>query len=96
MMANENDIVEFGDTVKMTAEEFHKFVKLCQDFDMPAYAPKVMLDKLDNYKMQFGVKYKSDYRALRSWVVPWWFKEGSKLPVAPEDKIPLVLEANDG
>ncbi len=36
-----------------------------------------MIDKLNNYKISKGKKYKSDYRAILSWVVKEWKKEKS-------------------
>lgn len=34
-----------------------------------------MIDKLSNYKLSSGKKYKSDYGAINSWVVKEWKKE---------------------
>jgi len=34
-----------------------------------------MVDKLSNYKLSSGKKYKSDYGAINSWVVKEWNKE---------------------
>ena len=37
-----------------------------------------MIDKLSNYKLSSGKKYKSDYGAINSWVVKEWLKENKK------------------
>ena len=86
------DLVEFGEYVKLTKTEFHSFIKRCKDLKLPEYAPKVMLEKLDDFKGETGRKYKSDYRALRNWVFPWWSKDGFRQPITEDDKIPLVIE----
>ena len=37
-----------------------------------------MVNKLSNYKLSSGKKYKSDYGAINSWVVKEWLKESKK------------------
>jgi hypothetical protein len=37
-----------------------------------------MINKLSNYKLSHGKKYKSDYGAINSWVVKEWLKENKK------------------
>lgn len=54
----------YGDFVTLSPSEYDKLVALHGET-----AVAWMIDKLDNYKGSKGVKYKSDYRAILSWVV---------------------------
>lgn len=56
--------VKYGDYVSMTEAEHQKF--------LDEYGPEItarLIEVLDNYKGSKGKTYKSDYRAILSWVV---------------------------
>lgn len=58
------DKIKYAEFVSMTQEEHDKLEE--------KYGPVAlseMIDKLDNYKGASGKRYKSDYRAILSWVV---------------------------
>ena len=51
---------------------------------------KEMIHVLDNYKGSKGKKYKSDYRAILSWVVEKVNEKGAKSRGSPIDKLKLL------
>lgn len=55
--------IKYAEFVSMTEEEYQKLVA-----DHGEEATKKMIEKLDHYKGSSGKKYKSDYRAILSWV----------------------------
>lgn len=55
---------QFGEFVSMTDEEYQRLVE-----EFGEAAANVMVEMLDNYKGSSGKKYKSDYRAILTWVV---------------------------
>ncbi len=59
----DKDKKEYAQYVHMTEQEY---VKLVHDYGKGGAAD--MIAKLDNYKGSCGKKYKSDYRAILSWV----------------------------
>ena len=56
--------VQFAENVSMTNAEYEKLVSTHGSANT-----KQMVEKLDNYKGATGKTYKSDYRAILSWVV---------------------------
>lgn len=56
--------VNYADNVKLTKEEYDKLVA-----ENGEELTKACISKLDNYKGSSGKKYKSDYRAILSWVL---------------------------
>jgi len=56
--------VRFGDTVTMSNAEYEALLSTHGESDT-----KRMIEILDNYKASSGKTYKSDYRAILSWVV---------------------------
>lgn len=58
-----NEKVQFAEFVSMTNVEYSTLVTELGDADT-----KRCIEILDNYKGSKGQKYKSDYRAIRSWV----------------------------
>lgn len=80
----ENRVVEssrgrtqYAENVKMTEDEFKKLV---DQFGLED--TNRMIEILDNYKGSSGKKYKSDYRAILSWVVDRLKEEKTKKPNA--------------
>ena len=63
---------KYDESVTMTNVEMSTLVKR-----FGINATNWMIDKLNNYKISKGKKYKSDYRAILSWVVKEWKKEKS-------------------
>lgn len=67
---NENNVkmkinkYKYAEFVKLTKKEYQKLVS---DYG-EAFTQKC-IDKLDNYKGAKGKRYKSDYRAIKSWVI---------------------------
>lgn len=59
-----NEKVQFAEFVSMTNVEYSTLVTELGDADT-----KRCIEILDNYKGSKGQKYKSDYRAIRSWVI---------------------------
>ena len=70
---NVNDSVNVSDNVilKITEKETLILKYKQKGFDW-------MVNKLSNYKLSSGKKYKSDYGAINSWVVKEWLKENKK------------------
>lgn len=67
----ESIYIQYAENVKMKENEFNTLVeKYSED------TTKKMIEVLDNYKGSSGKKYKSDYRAILSWVVDKVTKEG--------------------
>lgn len=58
------DKIQFAEFVSMTEDEHQKLVDEFGTADARA-----LIDILDNYKGSSGKRYKSDYRAIRSWCV---------------------------
>lgn len=56
--------INYEEYVSMTEEEYQKLIA-----EYGNEAVKKMIDILNNYKGSTGKKYKSDYRAILSWVV---------------------------
>ena len=71
---NDNDNVNVSDNVilKKTEKETLILKYKQKGFDW-------MINKLSNYKLSSGKKYKSDYGAINSWVVKEWLKENKKV-----------------
>lgn len=61
---NKPDKISFAEFVSMTNEEYAKLIETYGEENV-----KKFIEKLDNYKGATGKKYKSDYRAILSWVV---------------------------
>lgn len=55
--------IKYAEFVEMTKEEYNKLVNSYGEENV-----KKMIEILDNYKGATGKKYKSDYRAILSWV----------------------------
>jgi len=62
--------IQFAENVKMTEAEYCILVS-----DHGEGATRRMIEILDNYKGSKGVTYKSDYRAILSWVIDRYNKE---------------------
>lgn len=70
---DESEVVQFADNVTMTNGEHQKL--------LDTYGPAdtaLMIRKLDDYKAATGKTYKSDYRAILSWVVAWLKEEQAR------------------
>ena len=61
---NDSEKVQFAEFVSMTNVEYSTLVTELGDADT-----KRCIEILDDYKGSKGRKYKSDYRAIRSWVI---------------------------
>lgn len=72
--------VKYGDFVSMTPEEYQKLV-----IKFGEEETKAMIDILDNYKGANGKNYKSDYRAILSWVVNRYQEEREKGVIVREN-----------
>lgn len=64
--------VQYAEFVAMTEEEYTKLVEKHGE-----QKARELIELLDNYKGSHGKKYKSDYRAILSWVLERW-EENSK------------------
>ena len=62
--------VQFAEYVSLTNDEFSSLVTLVGE-----HGAKRCIDILDNYKGSSGKKYRSDYRAIISWVVDRYNEE---------------------
>lgn len=69
----------YGESVFLTKEEFEKL-----SVEFGEVATTEMIKMLDNYKLSKGKTYKSDYRAILSWVVD---KYKLKHPEKLEDEV---------
>lgn len=65
---------KYGDDVFLTEEEFNK---LCSDVGVEC--TRWCIDKLSNYKLSTGKRYKSDYRTILNWVIDEWKKSHNRL-----------------
>lgn len=70
----------YAENVTMTVEEYEK---LKERFNGNEIAVKKCIDILDNYKGSSGKGYKSDYRAILSWVVDNYEKENPSNKSSP-------------
>ena len=61
----------FAEDVHLLQDEYDKLISLYGE-----QATSWMIDKLNNYKLSKGARYKSDYRAILSWVVKEWEQYG--------------------
>lgn len=62
--AKKVELIQYAEFVSMTADEYQKLIDEFGKEDADA-----LVAILDNYKGSSGKKYKSDYRAIRSWCV---------------------------
>lgn len=62
--SKKEDKIKYAEFVSMLEKEFNKLVK-----EHGETTTMKMIEKLDNYKGSTGKTYKSDYRAILSWVV---------------------------
>lgn len=62
--AKKVELIRYAEFVSMTADEHQKLVDEFGETDTAS-----LIQILDNYKGSSGKKYKSDYRAIRSWCV---------------------------
>lgn len=62
--AKKVELIQYAEFVSMTADEHQKLVDEFGETDAAS-----LIQILDNYKGSSGKKYKSDYRAIRSWCV---------------------------
>lgn len=64
--AKEKPVVKknYADDVTLTEEEYKKLL-----YEFPEQFVKKCIEILNNYKLSNGKKYKSDYYAIRSWVI---------------------------
>lgn len=65
--------ISCAEFVKLTPEEYQKLID-----DHGEVATNAMIEILDNYKGANGKKYKSDYRAIKNWVVKRYQEEQQK------------------
>ncbi|SHK45968.1 phage replisome organizer N-terminal domain-containing protein [Tepidibacter formicigenes] len=61
---NKKKKIKYAEFVSMTEDEYNKLIEKHGE-----ESTKKMIEILDNYKGSKGKKYKSDYRAILSWVV---------------------------
>ncbi len=61
--SSDQEKVQFAEFVSMTNVEYQRLIDTYGEADT-----KLMIEKLNNYKGAHGKKYKSDYRAILSWV----------------------------
>jgi len=81
------DVIEYRDNVVLKKEEYEKLIEKYGE-----RTTKLALDKLDNYKGATGKKYKSDYRAILSWVI----EEVKGKQVEPTGRVIKSEQAPDG
>lgn len=75
--------------VKISQDEYIKLIeRMGKEMTLKA------LEKLDNYKGSKGKKYKSDYRAILSWVIDSLSSNGSAFPNYYEQKFEKTLNGN--
>lgn len=70
--------IKYAEDVSMTEEDYKKLVDLYGQVKVTK-----MITKLENYKGSSGKKYKSDYRAILSWVVDAVDKEDNSTRKKP-------------
>lgn len=63
----------YAEAVKMTEEEHTKLVE-----QIGEEGTKWCIDKLNNYKLSKGKRYKEDYRAILSWVIEEYKAQNTK------------------
>jgi len=82
--------VKFAEFVSLTNDEYSSLVARLGSEE----AVKRCIEILDNYKGAKGVKYKSDYRAMLSWVIDRYEEEQARKarPLAPRSKTEQSLE----
>jgi len=73
---------KYADEVFLSEEEYNK---LCSEYSK-AFADKC-ISVLNNYKMSNGKKYKSDYYAIRNWVIDRVKKDNPSLAPMPADRV---------
>lgn len=74
-----------ADNVTMTTSELDALV-----VRFGIHATEWMISKLSNYKISKGKKYKSDYRAILSWVADEYEKKQSQNGKSPSDNEPRI------
>jgi hypothetical protein len=75
------NIKKYAEFVRMTEEEYQKLIEQYGE-----KATKKMIEILDNYKGATGKTYKSDYRAILSWVVKRYQEEEKQRKPKSEPK----------
>jgi hypothetical protein len=65
--------VQYAEAVKMTEAEYVKLVE-----QIGEEGTKWCIDKLNNYKLSKGKKYKNDYRAIVNWTIGEYEKQNGK------------------
>jgi len=71
--SKEKEKNKYAEFVLMTKKEYQKLIEKYGQEDT-----RLMINKLDNYKGSKGKKYKSDYRAILSWVADEVIKKNGK------------------
>lgn len=74
---------KFAEFVSMTNDEYSLLVT-----ELGEQGAKRCIEILDNYKGQSGKTYKSDYRAIRNWVITRYGEEQAKRTQQPQSKTP--------
>ena len=64
--------IEFAESVKMTQEEYDKLKEQLGNVEAVSWC----INKLNNYKLSSGKKYQSDYRAILTWVIDAYNRDG--------------------
>lgn len=72
---------KFAEFVSMTNDEYSSLVT-----ELGEQGAKRCIEILDNYKGQSGKTYKSDYRAIRNWVITRYGEEQAKRTQQPQSK----------
>lgn len=68
--SNGTEKKKYADDVMLTDEEHNK---LCSEIGEEATS--WCIDKLNNYKLSSGKRYKSDYRAILNWVIDKYYEQ---------------------
>lgn len=84
-----NNKKNYADDVMLTEEEY---TKLCSELSKPFVDKCIAV--LNNYKMSNGKKYKSDYYAIRNWVIDRVEKEFPNLKAQSHQKDDKELFSN--
>lgn len=79
---------KYADNVSMTEEEYNRLVTKYGEPDT-----RRMIEVLDNYKGAHGKRYRSDYKAILTWVVEKVTKENQAKP-PPKPKRQLIVNDN--